>query len=290
MRKMERHQKLMSNSVSKSNARSETPRLKIVEDLNEIARTAANEILLQVNRTATAATPFAMALSGGFTPRALYELMAGEPAVFNRLPWNRMHFFWGDERHVPPNHPQSNFRMADETLFSKAPVPLSNIHRVGSEDPDAAKAADNYEKEICGFFQLESGRLPQFNCVLLGMGSDGHTASLFPGTDALRETTRLAVANWVEDQRAFRITLTIPVLNNAELVIFLVSGQQKAQTLKQVFQGSPSSEPLPARRIRPCHGRLLWIVDRAAAGGLTKNQAGGQPLSLATFKPDCLNL
>ena len=170
---------------------------------------------------------------------------------------------------MPPDHPQSNYRMAYDTLLSLVPVPAENIHRVCTEEPDAALAAEKYEQELRAFFGLEADHLPRFNCILLGMGSDGHTASLFPGTEALHETKRLVVANLVDKLKTYRITLTAPVLNHAELVIFLISGAEKAEALKEVLQGEYRPDRFPAQLIRPDNGKLLWIVDRAAAGCLT---------------------
>jgi len=243
--------------------------IKVLKDLDDISRTAADEIVQQANRMEASIRPVTLALSGGSTPGRLYKRLGNEPAIRNRLPWDNIHFFWGDERHVPPDHPQSNYRMACDTLFAFAPVPAENIHRVSTEEPDAAVAAEKYERELCAFFELEAGQLPRFDCILLGMGPDGHTASLFPGTDALHETQRRVVANWVEKLKTQRITLTAPVLNNAALIIFLVSGHEKAEVLKKVLEGGYRPEFLPAQLIRPVHGRLLWLVDQAAAGYLS---------------------
>jgi 6-phosphogluconolactonase len=244
-------------------------RLKIVNNLAEVCRTAAGEIKNIADRPATGVNPFTIALSGGSTPRDLHELLAGDPAIRDRLPWHHLHFFWGDERHVPPDHPQSNYRMAHESLFSLAPVPSENIHRVPAEKPDAALAAEKYEQELQTFFGLDVGQLPRFDCILLGMGSDGHTASLFPNTEALRESNRLVVANWVDKFKSYRVTLTVPVLNRADLVVFLVSGHDKAEALKEVLQGDRQPDRFPAQLIRPDPGKLLWIVDRVAARLLT---------------------
>ncbi|MFQ5694229.1 MAG: 6-phosphogluconolactonase, partial [Nitrospinota bacterium] len=172
---------------------------------------------------------------------------------------------WGDERHVPPAHPDSNYRMAHEAMLSKVSVPPGNVHRVRAENPDAGKAAQAYERELRGFFQTGAEERPRFDLVLLGMGPDGHTASLFPGTEALREEGRLVAAPWVGKFGAFRITLTPPVLNNAACVIFLVSGGGKAEALRTVLRGDPQPERCPAQIVRPENGRLLWLVDREAA-------------------------
>jgi len=261
----------MSNSSLTNRIKTDGFRLKIVNDLAEICHIAAGEIERMTDRAATGANPFTIALSGGSTPRGLHALLAGDPAIRDRLPWHHLHFFWGDERHVPPDDPQSNYRMARESLFALAPVPLDNIHRVPAEEPDAALAAEKYERELRTFFGLEVGQLPRFNCILLGMGSDGHTASLFPETEALHESNRLVVANWVDKFEAYRVTLTVPVLNHADLVVFLVSGHEKAEALKEVLQGDRQPDRFPAQLIRPDPGRLLWIVDRAAARLLTNS-------------------
>ena len=255
----------MSNSTATTRVKTDDFRIEIVNGPAQICRTAAGEIVHRVDRTATAAKPFTMALSGGSTPMGLHTLLVSDPAVRDRLPWHHLHFFWGDERHVPPDHPQSNYRMAYESLFTLAPVPIENIHRVPAEEPDAALAAEKYERELRTFFRLEIGQLPRFDCILLGMGSDGHTASLFPHTEALHELNRLVVANWVDKFKTYRVTLTVPVLNHANLVVFLVSGHDKAEALKEVLQGDRQPERFPAQLIQPDPGNLLWIVDRAAA-------------------------
>jgi 6-phosphogluconolactonase len=259
----------MLNSTAMNQPKSNLMDIRILKDLDDISRQAAEEILHQANQTELSTGRFAIALSGGSTPGRLYKRLGTEPAVRNRLRWESIHFFWGDERHVPPDHPQSNYRMACDTLFAAAPVRAQNIHRVFAEEPDAALAAEKYERELNSFFELEAGQLPRFNCILLGLGADGHTASLFPGTDALHETKRLVAANWVEKLQTHRITMTVPVLNRAALVIFLVSGQEKAEVLKEILEGYYRPDFLPAQLIRPENGRLLWLVDQAAAGCLT---------------------
>jgi 6-phosphogluconolactonase len=179
-----------------------------------------------------------------------------------------MYFFFGDERHVGPKDPESNYRMADETMLSKVPVPPGNVFRIPAENPDASAAADAYEKTLVKFFTLAPGSVPQFDLVLLGMGPDGHTASLFPGTRALQERSRLVIANWVEKLKANRITLTLPVLNAARCVMFLVSGTDKAAALHSVLESDAPEEQYPSKMIRPTEGRLIWMVDRAAASEL----------------------
>src|SRR3954447_25679116 len=221
-------------------------------DAAALARTAANSFLQLA--TAKHEAPFSVALSGGSTPKALYLQLAEEP-YRSQVPWKQIHFFWGDERHVPPDDEQSNFRMANQALLAKVPVPAENVHRIRSEVADANVAAEQYEHELRNFFELNQGELPVFDLVLLGVGDDGHTASLFPGTRALEETQRLCVANWVEKLATWRITLTLPVLNNAGEVWFLVSGSGKEQVLREVLSGFGN---YPAQLVQPTHGRLCW--------------------------------
>jgi 6-phosphogluconolactonase len=208
---------------------------------------------------------FTMVLSGGSTPERLYTLFATDAAFKDQIPWGNVHFFWGDERHVSPDHHDSNYRMVNKSMLSRLPVPLENIHRIESGISDAERAAELYQQEISSFFQLKAGQLPRFDCVLLGMGPDGHTASLFPQTAALAEQECFVFANWVEKFQTHRITMTVPVLNNAESIMFLVSGENKAETLKMVLEGEKSAKRFPAQMIQPMHGKLLWFIDRAAA-------------------------
>ncbi len=210
---------------------------------------------------------FALALSGGSTPRSLYNLLATNAR--NSLPWDKMFFFFGDERHVPPTDKDSNFKMANEAMLSKVPVPQENIFRVPAENPDAAAAAEAYDQTLRKFFALDPGQLPLFDLILLGLGPDGHTASLFPGTAALQEKSKLVVANWVEKFNTYRITFTIPVLNTGRRVAFLVSGTDKAPALQAVLQSDAPGEQYPAKLVHPANGKLIWLVDRAAASGLT---------------------
>jgi len=210
---------------------------------------------------------FTVALSGGGTPKALYRLLAAPPYV-GQIPWERVHLFWGDERHVPPDDAESNYRMVREALLSKITIPAENVHRVRTEAPDAADVARDYADNIRGFFQLQPNQWPRFDLVLLGLGPDGHTASLFPGTDALRDTTGLVAAPWVEKFDAHRITLTAPAINNAAAVAFLVAGAAKAGVLSAVIEGPRDPDRLPAQLIAPTDGALLWMLDEAAAGSL----------------------
>ena len=186
------------------------------------------------------------------------------------LRWDKIHFFWGDERHVPPDHAESNYRMANGALLSKVPVPLANVHRIKSELPNAELAAAEYEQTIQEFFSLINLLYPRFDLVLLGVGLDGHTASIFPDSDAINEKNRLAIAPWVEKLKSYRITLTLPVLNNAEAVIFLVSGAEKAKVLQIALEGDYETDHLPVQLINPTNGKLLWLADREASRLLSK--------------------
>ncbi len=199
---------------------------------------AAAEVVIRCAQDATEKRKrFTIALSGGSTPKGLFNLLANNAK--NVLPWDQTYFFWGDERHVPPTDSESNFRMADETMLSKIPVAAANVFRIKAE-----------------------------NLILLGMGPDVHTASLFPGTDALKEKSRLVVANWVEKFKTHRITFTLPVLNAARNVAFLVSGTDKADALKEILESDAPGEKYPAKLVKPADGKLLWLVDRAAASKL----------------------
>ncbi len=200
-----------------------------------------------------------MALAGGSTPRSVYSLLAEN----QKLPWENIFVFFGDERHVPPTDAESNFRMAQESLLSKVPIPERNIFRVAGE-LDADTAAAQYEQQLLQFFHLSPKEWPRFDLIMLGMGPDGHTASLFPGSPALQESQRLVVANWVEKFKSYRITFTFPVLNQAAEVMFLVSGESKAEVLKGALKG-PDKNLYPCQRVKPENGRLLWIVDKPAA-------------------------
>src|ERR1700756_3610682 len=172
---------------------------------------AAEEVVRLANQAVAEHSRFTIALSGGSTPKSLYNLLATNART--ALPWDRMFFFWGDERYVPPNDPESNYRMVEEAMLSKVPVPPANIFRFRTENPDAAATAEEYEKTLRKFFQIGPSEIPGFDLILLGMGPDGHTASLFPGTNALQEESRLVVANWVEKLKTHRLTFTLPVLN-----------------------------------------------------------------------------
>jgi 6-phosphogluconolactonase len=233
----------------------------------ELFHAAAEEVVAVAQNAIAERGRFTIALSGGSTPKNLFTLIAANAST--SLPWNQIFFFWGDERHVPPDDPDSNYRMAKETMLSKLPVPTANIFPIPAENPDAKAAAAAYEQTVRKSFGVAAGEVPRFDLILLGMGPDGHTASLFPETDALQEKSRLVVANWVEKLNTSRITLTLPVLNAARNVVFLVSGADKATVLREVLEGSGPGEKFPSKLVRPSQGKLIWLVDRAAASELS---------------------
>jgi len=234
--------------------------VKISPDNATLARVAAQEFHRLAEAGIQERGRFSVALSGGNTPRTVYSLLAEE---HKELPWDRIHVFFGDERCVPPDHPDSNFRMASESLLSKVPIPRENVHRIRAElEPEGA--AKDYDNQLAEFFHLNDHDWPRFDLIFLGLGDDGHTASLFPGSSALSDVSSRVAANWVERMKTYRITLTYPVLNHAAEVEFLVSGSGKAQILKQVL-GPPASLPFPAQQVRPENGRLLWLLDHDAA-------------------------
>ena len=246
-----------------------TTDLRIVSDPAELARAAAAEFARHASAAVRERNLFSVALSGGSTPKLLYAELANDPSLRDRLSWDKIHFFWGDERAVPPDDEESNFRLAHDALLSQVPVPPENVHRIRAEETDPALAASDYERELRNFFQLNSQQLPRFDLILLGLGPDGHTASLFPSTDALNETEHLVVANWIERLKTHRITVTFPVLNNAASVLFLVSGSEKANVLRDVISGANTDE-YPAQRVRPTSGTVTWLVDEDAASQISR--------------------
>jgi 6-phosphogluconolactonase len=257
----------------------------VLDDRNALMRAAADRVVGLAARAIAAHDRFNWALAGGSTPETLYRLLADRDHVA-LVDWSKVHFFWGDERCVPPDHPDSNYRMATMALLETIAPPRQNVHRLEGElDPELA--AERYQAELERHFGLRVGQgLPQFDLILLGMGGDGHTASLFPGTPGLEETRRWVVANRVEALGTTRLSLTLPVINGAAHVLFLVAGADKAERLAQAVApgmspagpspgvSSPAvsspgvSPPLPAQRVRPRGGSLEWLADAAAGGRL----------------------
>jgi 6-phosphogluconolactonase len=244
--------------------------VRILPDGAAIARRAAQKFVEAGAAAVNEKGSFSVVLAGGSTPKALYGLLANDPVLRAQVPWDKMRVFFGDERHVGPDHPDSNFRMANEAMVSKSPLKPAQVTRIKGEYPDAEQAAREYELAIRSYFELADGEFPRFDLVLLGLGSEGHTASLFPGTRALHEKQRIAVSNWVGKLLAERITLTPPTINHAAHVIFMVTGADKAPALTAVLERVYEPDQLPAQLIRPGNGTLLWLVDTAAGGLLTR--------------------
>src|SRR5713101_6916166 len=224
----------------------------------EIACRAAADVVRIANEAAAAHGVFTIALAGGSTPKVLYALLAEHPSLHNSLPWDKMKVFFGDERHVGPGHPDSNFQMASDTMLSKAPLQPEQIHRIKGEYADTAQAAAEYEEVIRREFVLQAGAFPRFDLILLGMGNEGHTLSLFPGTKALHETQRVVTRNWVGKLYTERVTLTAPAANNAANIIFMIAGADKAYALKAVLEGPHEPDQLPAQMIQPVDGTFSW--------------------------------
>jgi 6-phosphogluconolactonase len=235
----------------------------VVPDPVALAQEAAQRFSHMAKEAVASRGRFSVALSGGSTPAALYNLLAEEP-YRGQIPWGQAHLFWGDERCVPVDDPASNYRLVRDTLIAHVPIPSGNIYRVHGEwEPEAAARAYTH-----GLHEFFCGPWSRFDLVLLGLGGDGHTASLFPGSDALDEAERLAVAveAYYQDRPAHRVTLTLPSINAARQILFLVTGSAKAQVVQAVLEG-PGNR-LPAKRICPTAGRLTWLLDTAAAGQL----------------------
>lgn len=209
-----------------------------------------------------------VAISGGSTPKAMFALLADPAQPFvKQVPWDKLDLYWVDERCVPPDHPDSNYRMTNEALLSKVPLPSERIHRMEGElEPEIAAA--RYESAIRNTFRLEGAQTPTFDLILLGMGDDGHTASLFPHTEAINNMTHIVVANHVPQKDTWRITLTWPVINQGREVAFLIEGAAKAQVLHDVLLGPYQPDTLPSQIIRPASGRLILLLDSAAASKL----------------------
>lgn len=227
-------------------------------------RAAADQFVSVAASAIKARGRFAVALAGGSTPRPIYELLA-QPSYASRLDWSRVHLFWGDERCVPPDDPRSNYAMVRRALLDRIAIPSDNIHRMRGED-EPHHAALAYERDLRAFFR--TAQLPCLDLVWLGLGENGHTASLFPGTAALREQMRLVVAQYVEVVSMWRLSLTVPVINAAANVTFLVDGAAKAEILARVLTGRYEPEVLPAQLVQPTSGKLSWMVDAAASAQL----------------------
>ena len=236
-----------------------SPEIKVVPDASALALEGAERFVSLAHEAIDQRGRFCAALSGGRTPEQMFQLLAEDP-YRSQVLWQKVEIFFGDERCVPPDSPESNYHTASESLIRKVPIPGDNVYRMRGEiDPnEAAIEYGQMLKEKFGDGGLD--------LVFLGMGPDGHTASLFPGTEALRETRHRCVANYVPKLGAWRITMTAPFINRASAVLFLVAGADKAQRVAEVLEGPPDPERLPSQLIRPDPGKLLWLLDAAAAG------------------------
>jgi 6-phosphogluconolactonase len=245
--------------------------IQVAPDPTSFARMAAEHIAALAGEAITTNGRFTIALSGGNTPRPVYALLA-TAELAKQIDWASVQVFFGDERCVPPDHPESNYRMAKEALLDHVPLPPENVHRMRGED-DPTRAATEYGQELQRVFggDPDGGPPPAgFDLILLGMGDNGHTASLFPGTAAIHEQKRWVMAVYAEAVSMWRLTLTPAIINDATQVTFLVAGQAKADTLRQVLEGPYQPDLLPAQVVKPTHGRLTWLLDQAAASRLTR--------------------
>jgi 6-phosphogluconolactonase len=243
-------------------------------DAEAVSQAAAREFVRCGAAASAARGRFTVTLSGGSTPQRLFQLLADKP-YRGQVDWKQVEVFWGDERCVPPDHKDSNYRMAREAMLDRLPIPPGHIHRLEGERADHASAARDYQAVIARLFGVApGGEPPPFDLALLGMGPDGHTASLFPETTALNETSQWVVVNYVPKFATDRLTLTAPILNRAHEVLFLVCGSDKTDRLVEVLEGPFEPARLPSQLIRPAAGQLIWYVDRLAAAKLTTSLTG----------------
>jgi 6-phosphogluconolactonase len=233
--------------------------------LQKTSEALAKQIAVMIEDN-PAGTPFSLALSGGSTPESLYWILARD---YGELPWETVHFFWSDERYVPPDDEHSNYRMAREMLLDRIDIPEDNIHPVPTETMDPMSSSHAYEDELVEFFDTST---PHFDLILLGMGSDGHTASMFPHSAVLHEDQRLVMPVQVDAEPERRLTFTFPLINDSRAVFFLVAGEHKADAVCEVLEGDPDIEEYPAAGVQPDNGELFWYLDDEAASELTKSE------------------
>jgi len=243
------------------------PNLEILADADVVARRCLELFITAVNRVLKSQKYFSIAVSGGKTPEKFFNLLAKNPKV---LPWSKIRIFWVDERYVPADSPLSNYKLAAETFLSKIPIPENNIHPIPTDYEDIEAACRQYEKTLRGVFGLKTGLLPRFDLVILGLGADGHTASLFPGSNALSNICDLACVVYQSDDKlrekaVNRITLTHPVLCASSKLIILVTGLEKSQILKDVLDSPPGEVRYPVHYLWPALDRITWLVDAEAA-------------------------
>ncbi len=260
--------KSVRKSPRKSEVESGPRNLHIYPDVKALSEAAARRLVGRIKTTLATQAPFSLVLAGGSTPGVLYQLLASE--YREQIPWAQLHLFWGDERYVPPSDPRSNYCMACETLLGHVPVPKGNLHPMPTEFPEADEAAAAYESHLRNHFPVPAS-WPRFDLVLLGMGPDGHTASLFPKSQALDEQERWVVASRAPVEPVQRLTLTLPVLNHAAQVYFLVAGAEKSGALRRALAGKTDASDnwklCPAAAVQPIQGAVTWWADEAAAAG-----------------------
>jgi 6-phosphogluconolactonase len=242
--------------------------IRVFADVDELTLRAAEAAVRRINESVQRNDSFSIALSGGNTPRTLYRLFSTR--FRDQIPWTKVHVFWGDERYVPRADSQSNYRMARETLLDAVPCPVGNVHPMPTELRDPDLAAREYEKTLRNYFSED---WPRFDLVLLGLGEEGHTASLFPGSPALNENTRWVVAVKAPSKPAQRLTLTLPAITGASNIYFLVTGSNKAEALHHVLTASPDPTNYPASGIRLAKKNVIWWLDRAAAALVRESAA-----------------
>jgi len=242
--------------------------IRVFADVDELSLRAAEAAVRTINECVQRNDSFSIALSGGNTPRTLYRLFSTR--FRDQIPWTKVHVFWGDERYVPLADSESNYRMARETFLDAVPCPVGNVHPMPTELPDPDLAAREYEKTLRNYFSED---WPRFDLVLLGLGEEGHTASLFPGSPALNENKRWVVAVKAPAKPALRLTLTLPAITGASNIYFLITGSNKAEALHHVLTGSPHPKSYPASGIRRAKGTVIWWLDRAAAALVTQSAA-----------------
>jgi 6-phosphogluconolactonase len=243
--------------------------IRIVKDAAAVARRSAEKFVSAAKEAVAKKGSFRVALSGGSTPKALYGLLVNDAEFRAQTPWDKILFFFGDERSVGPDSPDSNYRMANEAMLSKTPIKPEQVFRIKGENPDTSAAASEYEKIIRSSFQLAEGEFPRFDLLLAGMGDEGHTLSLFPGTKALHVSDRIVTRNWVGKLYTERITLTAPAAANSAQILFMVTKSDKAYALKAVLEGPYEPEQLPSQLLQPKNGKLVWLIDADAGKMLT---------------------
>lgn len=241
----------------------------VLADLDAVSEAVAARWPVLAREAIAAHNRFHVALAGGSTPRRLYQDLARQSTT-TTIDWANTCIYFGDERAVPPEHVDSNYRMAREALLDHVPIPSDQIHRIHAEGPDLQQSARSYAERLNHELPLDADGMPAFDLILLGLGEDGHTASLFPQTDILDEHERLVAPVYVERLNAWRISLTLPALNHARQVMFLVAGGAKAQIVHQVLDLQPPLPPLPSQRVAPANGTLEWYLDAAAAAQLER--------------------